>query len=260
MRLDRHGLRVGGFVAGLLAVAVGCASPVAPRPLPLRVGVTPNYPPLVFQERGQLAGAEVDLAYALGAELGRPVRFVSLAWDDQIAALLDGRTDIIMSGLSVTPERQERVAFAEPYVGNHLYALVRREDVAAFPSAEAVLATTSVVGVIPHTTGDAFLRAACPRAQRHAVADSATAPAWLQEGRLQVFIDDGWSIAHLASQHTGALAVVRGPLQQETLAWAVRPGDAALLEQVNAALVRWREDGTLISAIRRWVPHIDLLN
>ena len=248
------------MAAGLLAWAVGCAGPVCQRPSPLRVGVTPNYPPLVFQEHGQLAGAEVELAYALGAELGRPVRFVTLAWDEQIPALLDGRTDIVMSGLSVTPERQKRVAFSEPYVGNHLYALVRREDAADYPSAEAVRATTGTVGVIRHTTGDAFLREACPRAHRLEVADSAAAPVWLQEGRLQVFIDDGWSIAHLAAQHTGTLAVVRGPLQQETLAWAVRPGDLALLEQVNAALVRWREDGTLIGAIRRWVPHIDLLD
>src|SRR5215471_14493718 len=72
---------------------------------PLRVGVTPNFPPIIYKEGGQLAGAEVDFAQALGAELGRPIQFVELSWEDQIPALADGRIDIIMSSMSITRAR-----------------------------------------------------------------------------------------------------------------------------------------------------------
>ena len=70
------------------------------QPTPLRVGVTPNFPPMIFKLRKSLVGVEVDLAHALGRELGRPVEFVELPWDAQIPALLQGKTDIIMSAMT----------------------------------------------------------------------------------------------------------------------------------------------------------------
>src|SRR5262245_23595522 len=61
----------------------------------LYVGVTPDYPPLVFDQDGSLSGAEIDMARALGKELQRPIQFITLKRDDQINALNDGRVDII---------------------------------------------------------------------------------------------------------------------------------------------------------------------
>ena len=49
---------------------------VAPDPGVLRVGVNANTPPMIFKEGGRLEGVEVDLAAALGKELGRKVVFV----------------------------------------------------------------------------------------------------------------------------------------------------------------------------------------
>src|SRR5262245_39798064 len=73
---------------------------------PLRVGITADFPPMVYKEAGKVTGVEVDFANALGAELNRPVKFVEVDWADQITALAEGRTDIIMSGMSITPARQ----------------------------------------------------------------------------------------------------------------------------------------------------------
>ena len=59
----------------LVAVLAGVAGCATTRPGPLRVGFTPDYPPLVFENDDGFAGAEIDLAGALGAKLGRPVQF-----------------------------------------------------------------------------------------------------------------------------------------------------------------------------------------
>ena len=82
--------------------------------LPLRVGITPDFPPVIFKQAGKLAGVEVDFADLLSRELGRQVKFVELKRDDQISALLEGRTDIIMSGMSVTEPREIRIDFTSP--------------------------------------------------------------------------------------------------------------------------------------------------
>src|SRR5882757_559527 len=72
---------------------------------PLRVGITPNLPPLAFKQNGKIVGIEADFAQQLGKELGREVKFVVLDWSDQIPDLLDGKIDIIMSGMTITKTR-----------------------------------------------------------------------------------------------------------------------------------------------------------
>jgi len=49
-------------------------------------------------------------------------------WEDEIEALLNGRIDIIMSGMSITKAREVRIAFTEPYLKSGLLAAFRAED------------------------------------------------------------------------------------------------------------------------------------
>jgi ABC-type amino acid transport substrate-binding protein len=79
---------------------------LAADPAPLKVGITPKFPPVIFRENSRIAGVEADFARAMGEALGRPVQFVEVGWEDQIPALMEGRTDIIMSGMSVTRARE----------------------------------------------------------------------------------------------------------------------------------------------------------
>src|ERR1035441_9218568 len=71
-------------LAAVLAGVAGCATT---RQSPLRVGITPDYPPLVFEKDDGVAGAEIDLADALGAQLGRPVQCFPMRWEQLIPAL-----------------------------------------------------------------------------------------------------------------------------------------------------------------------------
>ena len=68
----------------------------------MRVGVSPDYPPMVFKQNDRITGAEADLALRLGNALGSPVEFVEMGWDQLIASLMEGKIDIIMSGMTIT--------------------------------------------------------------------------------------------------------------------------------------------------------------
>ena len=86
------------------------------------------FPPMVFKQGNDLVGVEVDLARILGQQLGRPIVFVEVPWKDQIEALNDKRTDIIMSSMSITDARRFVLNFSQPYFLVGQMALVRRED------------------------------------------------------------------------------------------------------------------------------------
>jgi ABC-type amino acid transport substrate-binding protein len=252
----------------LLLVAVtlwaGCAedyyraapAPAEVPPNALRVGVTSTYPPIIFRQAGQIAGVEADLARLLGARLGRPVYFAELAWDQQIDALMAGKTDIIMSGMSVTEARAVRIAFTEPYLEGGLMAAVRTQDARQYGSREALLQTAATVGVIERTTGDVFVQQNFPNARRVALSMASDGALALRRRTIDVFVHDGPSIAWLVSANEADLAGLWQPLNRENLAWGVRRDDPRLLAQINEILGTWKRDGTLTGVLVRWLPYL----
>ncbi len=245
----------------LLATAAGLAGCASTKTggggQPLRVGIAPTYRPLVFEENNTITGAEIDLAYALAKQLGRPVEFVTLRFDELIPALTDQRIDIIMSGMSVTRYRQVQVAFSQPYLQNQLRAIYTRANAGAFITPADVLNTSGKIGVIAGTTADIFVQKNCPNATRVAVSSRNDVGFYLMQGRsVDLFIDDSFALIQILSGHEAELTFMREPLSQEDLAWGMRPMDKDLLSQVNAVLERWKADGTLDSILLRWMPYL----
>jgi ABC-type amino acid transport substrate-binding protein len=234
----------------------GCTTPGGGAQ-PLRVGITPNYPPVIFAKAGEAAGLDADLAQALARALGRPLEFVQVAWDEQIPALLKGRTDIIVSGMSITQARKVRIAFSDPYMKTGQMALMRRDARDRYPTPESILACDGSIGVIAGTTGDVFVKDKCPSARRIAVAQPADAPFHLKGRRMDLFIHDVPSVAWILSTHEAELDALLKPLTTEDVACGLRPDDAALRDAVNAALAKLKADGTLDGMIRRWIPYYD---
>jgi polar amino acid transport system substrate-binding protein len=221
---------------------------------PLRVGITPDFPPLVFKQGDQVAGIEAELARMLGKELGRPVKFVEVKWDAQIPALLEGRTDIIMSSMTVTRERQVRIAFAEPFMKSGLVAAVRVEDVPKYPTNERILNFIGKVGIVPNTTSDAFVRKNIPHAQQHHLEYPRQAADALQERWIGMFIGDAPTVIWLVSENEASIGGIWRPLNEEHLAWGMRKDDPDLLARVNAALTQFRQDGRLDRVLQKWLP------
>ena len=251
-----------------LAVAAGCsstdrqasgpsASPSNLAGSPLRVAIAPDYPPLVSEQGGVFVGAEIDLARALGQELKRPVEFVPFKRENLIAALQEGRADIVMSGMSVTKARQFRAAFTAPYLQNQLRAIFRRADADRFRSTNDIRSTTARIGVLPGTTADVFVQKNCPNAQRIALQYRRDAVFFLTDGgRFDVYLDDLFALAQLVSQNEAAVGFLREPLAVEDIAWAVSPRNPELLRQVDDILARWKSDGSLSRTFEQWLPYL----
>jgi len=245
----------------VLALGVGClgigltAISASAQEVPLMVGITPDYPPLIFRQGDSFTGIEVDLARKLGQELNRPVRLVTLKWEEQIDALLGKKIDLIMSGMSITPTREVRIRFAEPYLKSGLVAAFRAEDSKKYESKEIILNAFPVVAAARDTTGDIFLKREFPRATRKVVLPKAgDAVSELKRRSIDVFIHDAPYILWMVSENEADLAALWEPFNQEALAWGIRKDDEALFTQVNSALKKWREDGTLEAILLKWLP------
>lgn len=248
------------IAAVLLAVwGTACTSPApppatAPQLESLRVGFAPNYPPICMAKDGEPAGLEADFAAALADELGCPFEIVSLEFHELFPALLDGRVDILMSGLTVTPSRAYQVRFCKPYMNNPLVAVSRAGWGSSFSSASHVLSASGSIGVLRHTYAEIFARRHCPRARIVHVSDYDDVPRDIAANSYSLYIDDLAAVLDLTAAHPDILEIIPFPLQQQEIAWAVHPDNAALLSAANAAIDKWKVNGRLTAMLDRWLP------
>lgn len=222
----------------------------------LRVGITPDYPPLVFRQGDQIVGLEVDFAHMLAGELGLPLRLVELEWNALIPALLAGDIDLIMSGMSITQGRKVRIAFSDPYYESGQAALIRQTDKTSLGSAEKLTGERIRIGVIRETTGDVFVQRQCPNAKRLVYSQPQDAVWDLspQRKRIDAFIYDSPAIHWFYSANEADLDIVDTPFTREYLAWGLRRNDEHLMNDVNECLKKWKKDGQTERLLHRWIP------
>ena len=105
----------------------------------LRVGYLPdNLPFAFFNATGDLVGFDVEMAHTLARDLRVGLEFVPIAREEMSAQVNTGSCDLIMSGVAVTPERAEAMAFSVPYLKETLAFVVKDHRREAFRSREAV--------------------------------------------------------------------------------------------------------------------------
>ncbi|WP_416200413.1 transporter substrate-binding domain-containing protein [Vibrio coralliilyticus] len=98
----------------------------------LRVGMSTFVPWAMRDKQGDLIGFEIDVAERLAADSGWKVEFVPTAWDGIIPALLAKKFDVIIGGMSVTPERSKSVLFTTPYSHSGVQVAANKELASGF--------------------------------------------------------------------------------------------------------------------------------
>ena len=125
----------------------------------LKVGLSPDYPPLQYKQDGRIVGVEPDNARAVAKILGRELALFEYPFDELIPALEQGRIDVIMSGFSVTAERSQRVTFAEPYLQVGQMAILHKNRIGSFAQPWAIYREGVRVGVDHCGSADVTLSA-----------------------------------------------------------------------------------------------------
>lgn len=228
---------------------------MAASPTELRVGIATNYPPVAFKQRGEITGVEAQFARELAPELGVKMTLVETPFESLIPALLAGRIDVIMSGMSITDERTKLVSFAHPYLRVGQMRLLRRADAHRLENDAAMNRPTTRVGVVTGTTGETYARAHLAHAKIQSFDGVDAAVSALRTDRIDVFIHDAPSIWRITGGFDSPEHQLVGryePLTEEYLAWAVRQHDD-LRDRLNVVLRKWHDNGELERVLNRWI-------
>jgi len=102
--------------------------PVPTTGTPLKIGIIATREPISFIDpHGRVTGHDAELARRIGQKLGRPIEFNALRMPALIPALVSGKIDAIITGLSATAERRERIDFTQRYYELRQHLLVRAD-------------------------------------------------------------------------------------------------------------------------------------
>jgi cystine transport system permease protein len=217
----------------------------------LRVGMEGTYPPFNYEDAsGQLTGFEVDLAKALAARMGVRVELQTAPFAGLLASLDSGRNDVIINQVTITPDRQKKYDFTQPYSISGIQMIVRRGEQNRFRGPTDLAGHP--VGVGLGTNYEAWLRAHQTGAIIKTYDDDPTKYQDLRLGRIDAVLNDKLTAMDMM-RRTGGVFVAGGkPFAPQEMGIAVRKDQPALLADLNQALAAMRADGELVRISNKW--------
>ncbi len=220
----------------------------------LRVGLEPGYMPFeMTNQKGQIIGFDVDIAKRMAKAMGVKLELVSTAWDGIIPALLTKKFDIIMSGMTLTQERNLRINFAEPYIVVGQTILLRKELAGKVRSYKDLNDPEYKVVSKLGTTGEQAVKRMIPKAKYISFETEQEGVMEVVNGKADAFVyDSPYCAVANAQKGEGKLVFLDKPFTYEPLAWGVRKGDYDFVNWLNNFLRQIKNDGTYDRIYRKW--------
>ncbi len=196
---------------------------------------TGQTPPYSYRDEatGEIVGAEIEIASAAAAKLGRPLEVRIAKFPELLPMVGSGEADLAASGITITEGRRQTADFSEPYTTEGGMFLYRAGETA--PS--VFRAERMRVATIDASTYDFYLTSHGVDPLRYETFDAAMEA--FRERRVDTVFYDSCTVRLVAEESGGALAA--SPLEtRENFGIAVRKGDAALKAALDGAIAERR--------------------
>ncbi|CAM3772161.1 transporter substrate-binding domain-containing protein [Polynucleobacter brandtiae] len=111
------------FAAILALTILGCSK--SPDSKEIKVAVSPASPPMLFDDKGQIIGVDMDLFQGYCQSRACTFKVTPYDWAGMLGAVSSGQADVAFSGISITDKRKEAMDFSQPYYDNswHLVSM-----------------------------------------------------------------------------------------------------------------------------------------
>ncbi len=219
----------------------------------MRVCIWPDYYGISYRnpKTQQLSGIDIDMANALGAELGVRVSFVDSSFSHLIDDVTADRCDIAMFAIGVTPQRQKVLRFTTPHLASDIYGITTKTN-RRIDSWSDIDRPGTVVAVAKGTLHEPVMREKLKFAQLLVLDTSFAREQEVRAGRADVFMTDyPYSQRFLASADWARLVSPPGTYHVTSYAYALKPGDDPWFARVERFVAEVKRDGRLREAARR---------
>jgi len=195
------------------------------------------YPPFEFGKPPKYDGFDIDMVNAIAKDLGLKTDFQDAAFETIFTDVAQGKFDLVASASTITPERQAKVNFSDPYYSAQQALLVPKgSDIA---TVEDLAGKT--VAAQDGTTGETYAN------------DETDAGDVLTNGQVEAtIIDEPVARDAIKKGQGGGFEIATTIPTGELYGLAMSKKSPELLTAVNGALAKFKEDGTLNSIYQKW--------
>lgn len=212
------------------------------------VAMSGEFQPFSHYEGDQLTGFDYDIGAAIADELGLELKTETGAFDTLIQGVKSERYDVLIASMTPTEERDEQVDFTDSYYLSGATVFVTNDSDCQDPTQM----DSPTIGVASGTTYEDFLSEEGWVGEIRTFSSDITALEDTEVGRLDAAMTDRLVGLYQIDQADRDLRVCGDPLYTEEPAFAVRDGNAELVDDLNGALAAIIEDGTYAEISEKW--------
>jgi polar amino acid transport system substrate-binding protein len=225
----------------------------------LRVGFEAGYMPFeMTDKKGHFVGFDIDIAKEMAKAMGVKFVPVNTAWDGIIPSLITNKFDIIMSGMTVTQERNLKINFADPYIIIGQTILINKKHAGTVTSYKDLNNSEFIVTSKLGTTGEQAVKRLIPKCTYKSFETEPEAALEVVNGKADAFVYDlPYCVVFMAQQGAGKLVFLDQPFTFEPLGWAVKKGDPDFMNWLNNFLRQIKNDGRYDRIYNKWIKSTD---
>ena len=234
--------------------------PVLPEPkkpvMTLKIGIDGLNEPMSFYADGQLTGFDIEFAKRLARFLNAKITLETMEFSALIIGTETGKLDLLVASLNATEERKAKMLFSDTYVDSEISFLVRKDRLPAGASDGTMAADLSrfigkKVGILTGSSYESVLREQMPGAVPEFFNSFPDETVAVKAGKIDGFLVDE-PIARDIANSTPGVTYPRKILRSDGYAFAFPKGQAALRDEVNAALKALEQSGEIQKIDAKW--------
>ncbi len=219
----------------------------------LRIAIDVTYPPMEYETPdGKPVGFDIDLAQELTKKMGVTADFIVMSWDGILAGLVSNRYDVIISSMSITAERKQKVDFVE-YMQMGQVFVTRKKDA-------PITKESQLAGKVVAVQADTTSMAAVQEMQKKGIAikdlkafkgatDTFSA---LKSFQADVIVTDEPVGLYYAGKDAATFAVTGQAVLPEPIGVAVRKDCPSLSKEISKALESVKKEGLFAKTSMKW--------
>ncbi len=215
----------------------------------LTMSTNAAFPPYeMTTDSGEFEGIDVEVAGAIAEKLGLELQIDDMDFDAALLAAQQGKSDIVMAGVSVTEERQKVMEFSASYATGVQVIIVKEgSDIASVDDLEG-----KMIGTQRGTTGSIYCSDDYGDDHVTMYDNGLTAVQALNNGQVDCVVIDSEPAKKFVEANPG-LQILETEYVSEDYAIGMAKGNTALLDAVNAAIEELQADGTIDAIVAKYI-------
>ena len=218
----------------------------------LRVGLSSFVPWAMQDKKGEWIGFEIDVAKKLAEDMGVKIEFVPTKWEGLIPSLLTGKFDLIIAGMTGTPQRALKINFTNPYDYSGMNVVVHKDFMDGVTHYLDLDKKGNTIVSRVGTTGAALAKETYKNAKVRLFPDEGPMVQELLNGKATALLASAPQPAQLAAKYPDTLVFLDKNLVQQPICIGVPKGDPDTLAYLNNWITTVRNNGFIEKKVNYW--------